>query len=306
MAIVVCMNIEEAIARFIHYLRFVKRYSPHTIEGYGVDLQQFAGYLRDECQTEELAGVQVIFVRSWLADIKEQNKQVSARTINRKISTLKSFFRFLQKEKCLESNPMGAITSLKQNKRLPQFVEKEDIASLWQEGVFPGDWDGQTQKLVCLIFYHSGIRLSELLALKERDIDLYSGVMKVLGKGSKERLVPCSPLLLKEIKAYCGAKRKVLEVFDKDALLVLETGKPLPRHWVYKTVKKYLGQVSTIQKRSPHVLRHSFATHLMNEGAELNAVKELLGHSSLAATQVYTHNTIEKLKAVFEQAHPKA
>ena len=201
---------------------------------------------------------------------------------------------------------MTAIISPKVNKRLPQFVDKKDVTTLLSHVEFPDTWAGKTDQLILHLFYNTGMRQAELSGLKETDISKSNGTIKVLGKGNKERIIPVSNQLIQKMQDYMDDKGKALEAFDKTILLVTASGKKLYPRYVYNTVNKYLALVTTIDKKSPHVLRHSFATHLMNNGADLNAVKELLGHSSLAATQIYTHNTIEKLKDIHKKAHPKA
>lgn len=230
---------------------------------------------------------------------------MESRSLNRKISSLKSFFKFQLREGKMETTPMSAIISPKNKKRLPHFVESSDMESLLNGIEFQEGWEGQTEKLVISLLYNTGIRQAELTGLKESQVDFSNQTIKVLGKGSKERIIPANPELLKDIKLYLQEKHRL---FGKEVpqLFLTGKGKALYPRYVYNLVRKYLTLVTTIEKKSPHVLRHSFATHLMNNGAELNAVKELLGHASLAATQVYTHNTIEKLKEVFKKAHPRA
>ena len=201
--------------------------------------------------------------------------------------------------------PMATVVSPKLNKRLPAFVEEKNLQTLFEHVEFPNSWKGKTEKLVLQLFYATGIRLSELINLKESQIDASYKQIKVLGKGNKERIIPVSSELLNEIKNYISEKHQQFNLLP-DNVFVNDKAKPLQPRTVYGFVKYYLSLVTTVQKKSPHILRHSFATHLMNHGADLNAVKELLGHSSLAATQVYTHNTIEKLKEVYKKAHPKA
>jgi integrase/recombinase XerC len=208
-------------------------------------------------------------------------------------------------EKILVS-PVSTIQAPKQNKRLPKYVEKDDVKVLLEDIDFPDDWEGKTSSLILHLFYNTGMRQAELMSLKESQIDRSKQVIKVLGKGNKERIIPVNVSLIKMIDEYIQEKKKTFEFLDKDVLLVSSKGKRLYPKYVYNVVNKYLALVTTIDKKSPHVLRHSFATHLMNNGADLNAVKELLGHSSLAATQIYTHNTIEKLKDIHKKAHPKA
>lgn len=298
------MQIQQAIPLFADYLKFEKRYSQHTLVAYLSDLEQFTEFLQHQFQTTELPEVKPAFVRTWLAVTKDEG--ALARTINRKMSTLKSFFRFCIKENLLVNNPMGVLVSQKTGKRLPQFVEQKDLQRLWEDGLFGDDWNGRTEKLVLWLFYQTGLRRSELVNLRENQVDQHLRSIKILGKGNKERIIPCPAALMDALQTYCQQKRVELENPDKEHVFVSQHGKMLYPKWVYNAMHKHLSTVTTIDKKSPHVLRHSFATHLLNEGADLNAVKELLGHSSLAATQVYTHNTIEKLKESFRKAHPKA
>lgn len=294
----------QHISRFLDYLKFEKRYSRHTIIGYETDLQQFFDYLALQFQLSEVKDIQSSYIRSWLASLKEDD--LTAKSINRKISSLKSFFKYQLKTGEVKASPMGSIVSPKIRKSLPVYVEQKDMNTLLDHVEFTADWNGKTHRLLIQIFYNTGMRLSELINLKENNIDNSNNSLKVLGKGNKERVIPMNKELLAAISEYMLAKHKELEAPDKTVLLVDDKGRKLKPAKVYAIVKRYLGMVTTIDKKSPHVLRHSFATHLMNNGAELNAVKELLGHSSLAATQVYTHNTIEKLKEIHKKAHPKA
>lgn len=300
------MSITEynQIAPFLDYLQFEKRYSRHTIIAYQTDLEQFFLYLKDTY--DEIPAVEQInpmFIKSWLAKIKQKD-DVGAKSLNRKISTLKSFFKYQLKTGLLEKSPMTSIVSPKMNKRLPVFVAEKEIHTLFDDVEFPDNWKGRTERLVMQLFYQTGMRLSELINLKEVQIDLSGKQIKVLGKGNKERIIPVEKSLLISLQQYVDDKPAKLPGILH--LFTSENGKPLQARSVYSFVKNYLALVTTVQKKSPHILRHSFATHLMNNGADLNAVKELLGHSSLAATQIYTHNTIEKLKEVFNKAHPKA
>ena len=235
-----------------------------------------------------------------------KNNELASKSINRKISVLKSFFKYQLRIGTIENMPLTNIILPKNKKRLPVFVEQKDITHLFSQIEFPADWKGQTDRLLLSIFYNTGMRLSELVNLKQSNIDFGGRVIKVLGKGNKERIIPMSAQLSNDIKEYAQNKKKDLESYDDVYLLVDKSGKKLYAKYVYLAVKKYLGSVTTVDKKSPHVLRHTFATHLTNNGADLNSVKELLGHSSLASTQIYTHNTIEKLKDVHKKAHPKA
>ncbi len=296
---------QKNIQAFLDYLKFEKRFSQHTVISYQTDLIAFFDFMEIQFGGTELASIAPTFIRSWLADLKE--KGMESRTINRKISTLKSFFKYQLKKGLLETSPMATIISPKNKKRLPQFVAEKDTSTLFTHVEFPDTWEGKTHKLLLEIFYNTGMRQAELVNLKESQIDKANGSIKVLGKGNKERVLPVSNELMQSLQEYIAAKRKEFELFDSEFALVNNKGKKLYPKYVYNVVRQYLNKSgTTIDKQSPHVLRHTFATHLMNNGADLNAVKELLGHSSLAATQVYTHNTIEKLKDVYKKAHPKA
>ena len=290
------------IQAFLNYLKFEKRYSQHTLLSYQNDLEQFFTYLASQFDAPPVKSITAMFVRSWLAEMKED--EISSKTINRKISSLRSFFKYEMKTGGLEQTPMATVTTPRIGKRLPVFIEEKDMATLFDHVEFSDDWKGRTERLVLRLFYSTGMRLSELINLKESQLDTSQSQVKVLGKGNKERIIPVSKDLVKDLKEYINDKpvrqAGVLTVF------ITEKGKTLNPRSVYSFVKHHLTQVTTVQKKSPHILRHSFATHLMNNGADLNAVKELLGHSSLAATQIYTHNSIEKLKEVFKKAHPKA
>lgn len=296
-------NDRHSIQSFINYLKFQKRYSQHTVISYQTDLDSFFSFLQQQYGNMELADIKTVYIRSWLAGLKQQG--LEAKSINRKISTLKSFFKYLLRQQLIKASPMVAIISLKTNKRLPQFVNEKDMQVLLQHVEFPDTWDGRTGKLIIELLYNTGIRQAELIGLKEMHVSKNNSTVKVLGKGNKERIIPVSNQLMDCIQEYLTAKKKYKEV-DTEYLLLLKNGKKLYPRYVYNVVNRYLNLITTIDKKSPHVLRHTFATHLMDGGADLNAVKELLGHSSLAATQIYTHNTIEKLKDIHKKAHPKA
>lgn len=295
---------QNYIQSFLDYLKYQKRYSSHTIISYENDLSAFLEFLKKELDITQLIDIKPAFVRSWLAGLKE--KGITSKTINRKISALKSFFKFHLRQQTIEISPMATITSPKNPKRLPQFVDKKDINTLFTHVEFGEDWTGRTERLLLELLYNTGIRKSELINLQEQHIDIGNSTIKVLGKGNKERIIPINSQMVADIKQYMTDKREELPVYCQGILLVNVKGKKLDPRYVYAVAKKYLSLITTIDKKSPHILRHSFATHLTNNGAELNAVKELLGHSSLAATQLYTHNTIEKLKDIYKKAHPKA
>lgn len=291
------------ISEFIDYLQYEKRYSLHTVQAYNRDLEQFFLFIQSNFEELELVAIKHTHIRSWLATLKEND--LEAKSINRKISTLKSFYKFLLKKGIVTISPMSKIISPKNNKRLPVFVNETNMENLLETIDFPTDFKGKTDRLILELLYQTGMRRAELIGLNLISFDAYLDQLKVLGKGNKERIIPISKELTLLIKDYIVERNK-LETIQTDALLTLENGKALYPKYVYNTVTRYLGATTTLDKKSPHVLRHTFATHLLNKGADLNAVKELLGHANLTATQIYTHNTIEKLKDIYKKAHPKA
>jgi integrase/recombinase XerC len=294
----------DSIQPFLDYLKYQKRYSAHTIRSYHDDLVQFLRFVEMQFEYISLTAIGYNHVRSWLASIKEN--EISSKTINRKISSLKSFFKYLVKTSVLDQTPMNRIVTPKNSKRLPDFIQEGDAGKLIGALKNTEDWKSLNTKMLITLFYTTGVRLSELVNLKESHVDFGKRQIKVLGKGNKERIIPISQEIVVMIKDYEQQKKKVFELTE-NTLLVTEKGKKMYSKYPYLLVKSFLtSEVKTLNKKSPHVLRHSFATHLSNKGADLNAIKELLGHSSLAATQVYTHNTIEKLKNVYKKAHPKA
>ncbi len=292
------------ISDFLNYLQYQKRYSRHTVISYKNDLEAFDEFISLNYGLIVLSDIKSAFIRTWLASLKENGN--TSRTISRKISTLKSFFKYHIKKEVIDASPMSVISSPKSGKKLPQFVDKKDIETLFMHVEFPDTWQGGTEKLILQLFYNTGIRQAELLQLQNNHFDASNSNIKVLGKGNKERIIPVSVEMGFSIRDYINKKTVKFSKLDSNFLFVNEKGKKLYARNVYNIVKKYLSLVTTINKKSPHILRHSFATHLTNNGADLNAVKELLGHSSLAATQIYTHNTIEKLKDTYRKAHPKA
>ena len=294
---------QSAIQSFLDYLKFQKRYSQHTIISYQNDLRDFFDFIENKYGEVPLPEISAALIRTWLAGLK-QNK-MAAKSINRKISALKSFFKYQLRKEIISVSPMTTITSLKVNKRLPSFIEEKDIDTLFRHVEFPDTWEGKTNRLFLQVFYQTGMRLSELINLKDSQIDRGNNNIKVLGKGNKERIIPVNNELLTEVYNYMNEKQHLGQNAN-DYLFLTEKGKKLQPRYVYGKVKEYLGYVSTNERKSPHILRHSFATHLTNNGADINAVKELLGHSSLAATQIYTHNSIEKLKDIHKKSHPKS
>jgi integrase/recombinase XerC len=295
----------QEIQSFLDYLKFEKRYSAFTVRAYQDDLHQFFIFINNQFGETCLTDISQTFVRSWMASLKEED--FSARSINRKISTLKSFFKLLLRRGAIENSPMQNLVTPKAGKRLPVFINEKELADLSRAlKNNTEDWDGLNTRMLINVFYATGMRLSELINLKEKQIDFYKKQVKVLGKGKKERIIPVGNSFLDEVRVYISEKRKKFEKADEFFLVTLK-GKKLYPKYVYNRVRHILSEeVKTLDKKSPHVLRHTFATHLMNRGANLDAVKELLGHTSLSSTQVYTHNTIEKLKDVYKKAHPHA
>ena len=297
------IHIESLTDSFCNYLKFEKRYSPHTVLAYQRDLTDWQLYLQEQVGVTLLNEVKPVMIRSWLASLKD--KGVTARSLVRKISTLKSFYKYLLKSGQVDASPMAQVTTPKMGSRLPAFIKEEEALQLGQLlATTAEDWKGLNTKMLVSLFYTTGMRLSELIQLRESQIDLPRAQLKVLGKGKKERILPLTKEMVDLIGSYREQKKGQFDS-DQDWLLLTEAGKKLYPRYAWALVNKVLGEATTVQQKSPHVLRHSFATHLLNNGADLNAVKELLGHSSLAATQVYTHNTIDKLRAVHRKAHPK-
>lgn len=291
------------IQSFIDYLKFEKRYSQHTIKAYENDLISFFDYLQITYEDVQLINITHAFVRGWLAKLKSED--ITSKSIIRKISTLKSFFKFQLKNGLIESSPMVKVVTPKVERRLPNFVQDKDIRKLFDVIAYPDTSDGNVEKLILSLFYHTGVRVSELVNLRDHQIDYSKRCIKILGKGNKERIIPLSSDLIIQIQNYLKMRNKI-ESLDDGFFFRNGRGKKFSNRSVYSIVKKYLSLVTTIEKRGPHVMRHTFATHLTNNGADLNAIKELLGHTSLAATQIYTHNSIDKLKNIHNKAHPKA
>lgn len=292
------------ISSFLTYLHTEKRYSPHTVQSYKTDLLQFKDYLQVSFELE-LNAIQTQHVRSFIVHLLDH--EISENAVGRKISTLRSFYKHLLREKELKVNPMLLIKAPKVPKRLPVFIEEVKMDSLLDnEANFDDDFSGKRNKIVLELLFGTGVRLAELLRVKETDLNFYEGTIKVLGKRNKERIIPLHAELIKQLKDYLAIKS--IEKFDNKTttLIVTNTGASAYPKLIYRIVNRYLTLISTQDKKSPHVLRHSFASSLLNRGADLNAIKELLGHASLAATQVYTHNSVERLKSIYKQAHPKA
>lgn len=292
------------VERFLEHIEYEKRYSKNTVIAYRKDLAQYQEYLLSHYDLENIPDARHEMIRSWMVYLMESG--ITPRSISRKITCLNSFYKYLLKENILKTNPMSRINPPKASHRLPVFVEEEKMTLLLNEIDFPEGFPGLRDRLVVELFYVTGMRLSELTNLKEDNTDLAGGTIKVLGKRNKERIIPLSNRMARLIENYIEEKRRTFPEAPPSSLVVTDKGGAAYGRMIYRIVNHYLKAVTTIQKKSPHVLRHTFATHMLNKGADLNAIKEILGHASLAATQVYTHNTIEKLKTIYKQAHPKA
>jgi integrase/recombinase XerC len=292
------------IDSFLKYLEFEKRCSPHTLQSYKYDLNTFQSFLLDESPGISLEEALVADVRAWLYSLTESG--LSARSINRKIASLRSFFKFVRRVDPGFTNPMENIRPMKTRQRLPEFVTEGEIVRLLENHDFEDSFAGYRDRLILELLYGTGIRLSEMLGLTCTDISFTPGQIRVLGKRNKERIIPLPKGIIPLVTRYLEIRENVRTSGSGDYLLITDNGNPVYPMFIYRRVKHYLSLFTTANKNSPHVLRHTFATHLLNKGADLNAVKDLLGHANLAATQVYTHNSIEKLKSVYDKAHPKA
>ena len=283
--------------QFIKFLSSEKRFSPHTINSYSTDINQFLSFLEKEFQISNIQDISFQFVRSWISSLLE--KGISVKTVNRKISSLKTYFRFLLRMEYLSENPMLNIISPKIPKRLPVFIEEYDMNKLLNDIDFGVGFEGDRDRLILEVFYVTGIRLSELVNMKVLDINFFDLSLRVLGKRNKQRIIPISLDLVNSIKKFCD-KYSIRKFLFTDC-----NKKALYDKKIYRIVKKHISKITTINQRSPHILRHTFATHMLNNGADINTIKELLGHANLSATQIYTHNTIEELKKVYKKSHPR-
>lgn len=293
------MNNISYIDQFLEYLKIEKRYSSHTVLSYETDLNQFDDYLINSYESVLFKDVNLTHLRSYMVALLEL--QLAKSSVARKISSIKSFYKFLKKEQVIQSSPIQLLETPKIDKRLPAFLKEDEMINLFDEIKFEDSFGGLRDKLLLALFYQTGIRLSELIGLKNQDIR--NQEIKVLGKRNKERIIPISDTIAQLIKKYLDLKTQSL--FKSNSFFVSDQGNKLYDKFVYRKVNYYLSMVSSKQKKSPHVLRHTFATHMLNNGANLNAIKEILGHENLSATQVYTHNTFQKLKSIHKQSHPR-
>ena len=293
----------NCVDTFIGHLQKEKRYSSHTILAYKGDLDQFLAYLSVQYEVHDLLDADANMVRSWLASLIDNG--LSKTSLNRKISTLKSFYRYGVRRGLLVVSPLEKIRLVKKDHALPEFIEERPLGDLFDELGFGSGFSGLRDRLIMVLLYSTGMRLSELIGLKHEDVDTYEQVIRVTGKGGKQRIVPLIPEAARVYQAYLTEKATLFG--DKQShVVVTDRGRQAYPRFIYRRVVRHLSMVTTRKKKSPHVLRHTFATHMLEHGADLNAIKDILGHASLSATQVYTHNTIEKIKSIYKQAHPKA
>ena len=285
----------ELVNFFLDHLSIERRLSPHTITSYATDLEQFIAFI----EPRGLLEVQAMDVRKWLISLSDDT--IQNRSINRKLATLRTFYKYLLRSGKVTENPMTSIRMVKTTKKLPHFVRESEMENLVENRKIASNFSEARDELILFLLYGTGIRLAELISLQNSQVNLVAKTIRVIGKRNKERVIPVPQLLIELIQAYRG-----FCIFENSHLLLTDKGDPLYPMFVQRLVKKNLGEFSQLEKLSPHVLRHTYATHLLNRGADLNAIKELLGHANLAATQVYTHNSMEKMKAIYLQAHPKA
>jgi integrase/recombinase XerC len=285
----------ELVNFFLDHLSIERRLSSHTITSYSTDLEQFTAFIAPQ----ELTQIQALTIRKWLISLSDDS--IQNRSINRKLATLRTFYKYLLRTDKVSENPMASIRMVKTTKKIPQFVRESEMENLVEHRKIATNFSEARDELILFLLYGTGIRLAELISLQNNQVNLAAKTIRVIGKRNKERVIPIPGLLIDLIATY----RSFCTV-EHTHLLLTDKGEPLYPMFVQRLVKKNLGEYSQLEKLSPHVLRHTYATHLLNKGADLNAIKELLGHANLAATQVYTHNSMEKMKAIYLQAHPKA
>jgi integrase/recombinase XerC len=295
------MNYKES---FLQYLQIEKRYSLHTVRSYLNDLEQFYSFLTSLGLPEDPVTVTSHDIRAWIVSMLDNN--YSTVSVHRKISCLRVYYRYLRKEEIIKSDPLEKVVLPKRKKSLPVFIEEEALTDLLDNYSFGDDFAGIRNRTIIELLYLTGIRRSELIGLRDNDIDLSEGSMKVTGKRNKQRIIPLVSPFLKRLEEYVKLRNDKVATENNGWFFITDKGNKLYDRYVYSTVHNYLAMVTTIEKKSPHILRHTFATHMLNRGADLNSIKELLGHANLSATQIYTHNTFEKLKKVYKQAHPRA
>ncbi|MDG2396214.1 MAG: tyrosine-type recombinase/integrase [Flavobacteriaceae bacterium] len=294
---------ESSINRFIEYLTLEKKYSSHTQKAYKKDLLSFQNHYCIKSKKNNIDYVEYNSIRDWIISLIEIGN--TNRTVNRKISVLRSFYNFLVRVEVREASPLIKHIALKESKKVQIPFSEKEMNDLFESNLFKENYEGCLSKIIIELFYFTGIRRAELINLHYKNLDLSNKVIKVLGKRNKERLIPIVGVLENSLIKFLNYRKNLKIIIDQEYLLVNKKGKMLNENFVYKTVNYYISVVSTKVKKSPHMLRHSFATHLLNKGANLNAVKELLGHSTLAATQIYTHSSMDKIKEIYSKTHPR-
>ena len=295
------MNHKES---FLQFLQIEKRYSPHTVRSYRNDLDQFSNFLSDNEMLSDVNDITSHQIRAWIVYLIDNG--ISTVTVHRKISCLRRFYNYLRKEGIVKTDPLEKIVLPKQKKKLPVFVEEEALDKLLDSVNFGNDFSGLRNRTIIEMLYMTGIRRAELTEIRYEDVSLSDATVRVTGKRNKQRIIPLSQLFVTRLREYIGARNKIVSDTAGSWFFITDKGNKLYDKYVYNIVKAYLSMVTTIEKKSPHVLRHTFATHMLNRGADLNAIKEFLGHANLSATQIYTHNTFEKLKRIHKKAHPRA
>lgn len=294
----------KPLSEFTNYILVEKRYSAHTVRAYTDDIKQFGLFLQIDPNSNSIFAITRTQIRNWVIDLFDQGS--SSRSIRRKSASLRTFYKFCLRNNYIAQNPADGLVLPKLNKSLPDFIKETSIEPLFTNSHFKDGFEGMRDKLVLELFYVTGMRLSEMISLKYPNIDLKKAEIKVLGKRNKERIIPVTYNTVELIRAYMAETEIVFGDKTKDAFILTDRGEPAYPRMIQRLVQKYLNGATSLEKKSPHILRHTFATHMLNNGADLNAVKELLGHANLAATEVYTHNTYEKLKSIYKQAHPRA
>lgn len=290
-----------AVKQYLNYLEKERRYSKHTLVSYRNDLNQLSNFLQEDFELDQLEEASTQMLRSWVVALMELG--LTAKSVNRKLSAVNSFYNYLLRNEKIVSSPTAKLVLPKIKKSLPKFIKSSEMNTLLEEMSFADDFSGNRDRLLIEVLYACGLRLSELIELKASNFNRYEGTLKVLGKRNKERIVPLHTKVIRLMEEYMQLKN---EQFDSDYIFLTDKGDKLYPKFVYRKVNDYLSQVTSAKRKSPHVLRHTFATHMLNNGADLNTIKEILGHANLSATEVYTHNTIEKLKSIYKQAHPRA
>lgn len=294
----------KALQQFINYIKVEKRYSPYTVRAYSDDIFQFVAFFQDHYSSSNIQSAHQPEIREWVLYLLDSG--ISARSLRRKIASLNAYYKFCLKNRFIPANPVEGIILPKIDKKLPEFIKESTIDTIFEAEQFEKNFSGIRDRFVLELFYATGMRLTELINLTEESFDVKKGELRILGKRNKERIVPLTPHIISIMDEYKKARSEEFGILSHNNLIVTDSGTPAYNRMIQRLVRKHLLKGTTLDKKSPHLLRHTFATHMLNNGADLNAVKELLGHANLAATEIYTHTTYEKLKSIYKQAHPRA